>query len=1061
MNSKLIAFLVAAIGVLPASAASVQVRERAFTVPEGFELTAVTTTNLVLRPVNASFDDRGRLYVTDASGSSEPPAEQAKDPQWRLVRLEDSDGDGTFDRSTVVADRLPMLQGVLWHPSGVYIGGTPAIWKLADFDASGRASKRMEWWNVGHPSTRCGNEVHGPYRGPDGFIYWTKGAFEPVSWTNSVTGRSYRDRGAHIFRARPDGSAMESLMTGGMDNPVGVTFLPDGELIFTSTFIDFTQPGYRDGVAHASYGAVFGKENSNVEDRAVVRTGAELMHPFAQIGAAAPSGVCRYTGTQFGDGFADNLFVTEFNHRKVSRHVLRPSGASFAAETTDFVSTEDLDFHPTDVVTDGDGSLLIVDTGGWYKLCCPSSQLWKPDVLGTIYRVRKAGASRVKDPWGDQLAWTGLAPAQLRDRLGDERPAVREKARVALAALGAPVVPLLKETFAQADAGVRALEALWTLASLADPAARAAVREVVAKAPAADVWSRGGDEVAGPLRRAALKVAALWRDAAAVGSAGPGMPETALLMCAQPAVRRNVAELLGRSGALSGSRLLLNSTHETIGADPVLSTAVIRALIDLHDIATLETALTGHPGMQRAALVAGAEIKGSTLKPMTVAPFLISTNAPLREAARWLVQRRPEWNGELVAWYRREIMGSGSRPELLGLLPIFTGSAAGRELLGTLAGEANPAVRVATFKAMGAVASKDVPAGWWPVFERAISGAASPTPERVTLAEAAVRASAALSGHAEFGPRLAGILAAAGANAALSLEVRLQALALGLAGRKAETRELQLLQSSLVPPVNPSSRAMAAEALSRIDLTSGQLQSLLMTVQAVGPLELNRLLGAFDRGGDEALGMALVGAVRASAGVRGLAPGQLAPHFAKYPAPVQAAAQALVLELAPDLGKQTAQLNTLLAELQALSRSVRRGQAVFNSPKAACSACHRIGYQGGNLGPDLTAISNGRSERDLLEAVVYPSASFVRSYEPVVLQTRSGDEISGLIRRETETEVVLATGPGAEQRIARAEIRDRQPGTVSVMPSGLDSVLSRQELADLIAFLKNTKWGAQ
>ena len=44
------------------------------------------------------------------------------------------------------------------------------------------------------------------------------------------------------------------------------------------------------------------------------------------------------------------------------------------------------------MLEDADGSLLIVDTGGWYKLCCPTSQLEKPDVLGAIYRVRKVGA---------------------------------------------------------------------------------------------------------------------------------------------------------------------------------------------------------------------------------------------------------------------------------------------------------------------------------------------------------------------------------------------------------------------------------------------------------------------------------------------------------------------------------------------------------------------------------------------------------------------------------------------------------------------------------------------
>ena len=52
-----------------------------------------------------------------------------------------------------------------------------------------------------------------------------------------------------------------------------------------------------------------------------------------------------------------------------------------------------------------DGSLVVVDTGGWYKLCCPSSQLQKPDVLGGVYRVRRKGTVKVDDPRGLKLPW--------------------------------------------------------------------------------------------------------------------------------------------------------------------------------------------------------------------------------------------------------------------------------------------------------------------------------------------------------------------------------------------------------------------------------------------------------------------------------------------------------------------------------------------------------------------------------------------------------------------------------------------------------------------------------
>jgi len=65
------------------------------------------------------------------------------------------------------------------------------------------------------------------------------------------------------------------------------------------------------------------------------------------------------------------------------------------------------------------------------------------------------------------------------------------------------------------------------------------------------------------------------------------------------------------------------------------------------------------------------------------------------------------------------------------------------------------------------------------------------------------------------------------------------------------------------------------------------------------------------------------------------------------------------------------------------------------------------------------------------------------------------------LRKDAPDEVVLATGPATEVRIARADISDIRPGAVSVMPAGLEQQLSKQELADLLAFLKATKWGAQ
>ena len=81
--------------------------------------------------------------------------------------------------------------------------------------------------------------------------------------------------------------------------------------------------------------------------------------------------------------------------------MLVPDGATFKTVDSDFSASDESDFHPTGAPEDADGEACTVSTsGGWYKLCCPTSQLAKPDVLGAIYRIRRKGAPKIEDPRG-------------------------------------------------------------------------------------------------------------------------------------------------------------------------------------------------------------------------------------------------------------------------------------------------------------------------------------------------------------------------------------------------------------------------------------------------------------------------------------------------------------------------------------------------------------------------------------------------------------------------------------------------------------------------------------
>ncbi len=247
-------------------------------------------------------------------------------------------------------------------------------------------------------------------------------------------------------------------------------------------------------------------------------------------------------------------------------------------------------------------------------------------------------------------------------------------------------------------------------------------------------------------------------------------------------------------------------------------------------------------------------------------------------------------------------------------------------------------------------------------------------------------------------------------------------------------------------------RTTAADVLAKAKLTREQLLALADRLKTTGPLEVDRVLAAFGTTTDDEIGLKLVAALKQSPARGTLRVETLKPRLAKFGPRVQDSAEALYAALNEGMAQQKARLEELLASLA--RGDVRRGQAVFNSPRTACVSCHAIGYLGGKVGPDLTRIGQVRNERDLLEAIVFPSASFVRSYEPIIVATREGKVYQGVPRKDSADEIVLATGPTEEVRVARGEIEEIKPGTVSVMPAGLDQQLTPQEMADLVAFLK-------
>ncbi len=1000
------------------------VNGRRFHLPDGYAIRQVAGPPLVHRPISADFDERGRLYVTESSGSNDPVEKQLAAKTHSIIRLEDTDGNGTFDRRTLFAQNLMFPEGILWHDGSLYVAAPPQIWKFTDEDDDGVADQRTIWFD-GRTLSHCANDLHGPYLGPDGWIYWCKGAFAKQEYVRH--GRQWSTRASHLFRRHPRGSEVEPVMTGGMDNPVEVVFTRTGEPVLTATFIQHPAGGKRDGLIHAIYGGLFGKRHSVLQGHPAT---GELLPPLLHLGAAAPSGLARLPSAM--PAGQETLLATSFNMHKVTQHRLTAREATFDATTEDFLTCDHVDFHPTDVLVDADGSLLVVDTGGWYKLCCPTSHLWKPDVLGAIYRIERTDRAPAEDPRGNRLSWENVELGELLRRLADARPAVRSRAASRLVSAGDAGATLLAATLHQHDPNVR-LQSVWILCRIGTPVACRVLVSLLSDA--------NSDVVA-----AALRALSLHRHTAAAGAA------RRLLRHPQASVRRNAAELCGRLGDVDAVPLLLQALSQIAGRYE--QHALIYALIEIGDPdETVRGIHDDHPSVQAGAAVALHQMAPQRLDPHIVLPWLTSPSNELRQTARWIVVQRPDWSEPLALWLKQQLGRPQSvTPAVQSVVTHFAeipsvGNVIRRALATTTLGVPD---RVALLESLSRQENRSVDPSWHDTIESLLRTddtdllrATIEWLEHRELTAALVR---------RIWPRLQAI-AQDHDNPDL---LRLKAIALAGEERPVLPGALcDYVITRLDSEMPIRTQMAAADVIRHGVLSPAQRRKLIRKLPQLGPLTLQQILAGFARVRSPSEQRAVLEGLSRNPSLAAIPPSRLRQVFVHPTAETTRQLAALIDAHYPAPAQQRRRLEQLAAQLPPGDR--RRGYAVFFSRKAACSTCHSIGYLGGNTGPDLTKVGEIRSERDLLEAIVYPSASFVRSFEPVTVLTDDGRIINGIVRDDTPSHLLLVVAADRTERVAKESIEAIKPGKTSIMPAGIDGQLSLQELADLVAFLKQAR----
>lgn len=1026
----------------------VQLDSIQWTIPEFCSIEKVTTEDLCTWPIAATFAPDGSIVVAESVWNiqaKETVQQQLLSRPHRIIRLRDTDNDGKFDQRQVVADKLSFPEGVLCIGRDIYVTAPPEIWKLTDVDGDGVCEKREVWFD-GTTLTGCANDLHGPWLGPDGWIYWTKAAFSEQSH-QILSGKDWKSKASHLYRRHPSGGPIDPVMTGGMDNLVDIAWLPNGDRFFCATFLHHPRHGFRDGIGAATYGALFGKPHGVLDGHP--RTGP-LMNPTAELGPAAPAGLMHLSSIAQDfripalDGY---LLCAQFNLHQISLHPLskRPDQSDYQASSFPLVSSERIDFHPVDVLLDSDASILIVDTGGWYDLCCPSS--------GTDQRVATGGIYRLKG-----VTLDSRSPHD-QHRLQSHRFSGATQTQ--------QIFAKAEQLLAFDGLGDSAWIKRQALTDLSDALACVPIeqRESFSKTFDQLVLSAIGDPDPS-VATLACHLASLYR------MQGAREKASALLSSPNATLRRSAAEILGRIGVGAELPLLLSQVDRA-GADRVLGHSLIYAMVEgatdqslLEWLAKAIAAKRIVPSTVALVRVLGDRGKLTLDHSELILQMALADDPDTSELGLSILGSHPQWSKPILDALGDRLHKSNLPPSepLLGLLAQWSDNPAVADWVldrilqnGSKSWPKTTAPMLVSF-----LRGKNVPNSWIPSIADSIE---SSSDQEATAWQSALQNRVWKADTKSIQKAVHSVLQKIAINDSSSIEDIKRVLGwiavLPKGSWVDESIEQLVVRESLQPVgqsdgMSQSVRTLAWQSLSQIQLRfDSSRQWILEHLGNASPLELPAAIDAYCKGSTSPQDERLLETLATVAASKTLAVETVLVKLKDRPAEVQKKwKESLEVWTKPDQDVQD-KVQLWLGKL--LVGDPMQGYHVFRSSKATCSACHQVGYVGGNVGPILSKIGQSRSRRDLLEAILFPSARLEQAYRSTKVLLQDGEVLQGLVVSETPKELVLQVSVDQRRSIETSEIQLREPSNVSIMPAGLEAQLSLQELSDLIAFLENAK----
>ncbi len=363
------------------------------TVPDGFTVEIVASEPNIVNPVSMTFDERGRVWITE---SLEYPRLSSGPGQDRIKILEDTDHDGKMDKFTIFAEGLNIPSGIAVGYGGVWVANSPDILFLQDTDGDDQAdTQTVVVTGFGRDDT---HELPNSLTwGPDGWLYGLNGVFNRSNVKDPVSGKEYAFTCA-LFRINPRTHEFQ-LFAEGTSNPWGVAWNPSGEAFVSACVIDhlwhLTETGY-----YHRQGGPYPPFTWKIE--------SIVSHKHQK---AAYCGIHYFDSDAYPEQYRDRLVMGNIHGSCINVDVLADAGATYhASPEKDLLSAHDAWFMPVVQKTGPDGCLWILD---WYdQYHCYQDARRDPNGLdrlkGRLYRLRykgnpHAGAMNLAAETTDQL----------------------------------------------------------------------------------------------------------------------------------------------------------------------------------------------------------------------------------------------------------------------------------------------------------------------------------------------------------------------------------------------------------------------------------------------------------------------------------------------------------------------------------------------------------------------------------------------------------------------------------------------------------------------------------